>query len=97
MVGGILLIGFCISSKKDLAFLNVYGPCKDRKCFWSTLADSGIISIPNLVMAGDLNFILSSDEHWGGSFLRSPTEEFYKDLFNSKKLIDLKPPKIVPT
>jgi hypothetical protein len=33
MVGGILLTGVCISSKKELALLNVYGLCKDRKLF----------------------------------------------------------------
>jgi hypothetical protein len=77
--------------------LNIYGPCKDRKLFWSSLADNGILSIPNLVIVGDLNFILSSDENWGGSFVPGPTEDFYRDLFTSKKLIDVKPTKLVPT
>jgi hypothetical protein len=96
-VGGILLTCVCISSKKELTFLNVYGPCKDRKLFWSTLADSSILYVPNLVILGDLNFILSTDEHWGGSLFPGQTKEFYKDLFISKKMIDVKPPKLVPT
>jgi hypothetical protein len=96
-IEGILLTCVCISSKKDLALLNVYGSCKDRKLFWSSLVDNDILSIPNLVIGGDMKFILSSNEHWGGSFVLSPTEEFYRDLFISKKLIDVKPPKLVPT
>jgi len=60
---GILLIGSYASTKKELAFLNIYGPCKDRQQFWSTFAKSGFHTIPNIIIAGELNFILSSEEN----------------------------------
>jgi hypothetical protein len=28
--GGILLLGRCLATNQELAFLNIYGPCKDR-------------------------------------------------------------------
>jgi hypothetical protein len=44
-----------------------------------------------------LNIIISSDEAWGGTFAPGLTEDYYRDLFLSKKLIDVKPIKMVPT
>ena len=75
-VGGILLIGSCVSSKKKVAFLNIYGPCKEQQHFWSTFAKSRLHTIPNILIAGDLNFILSSEENWGGSFALGSFEFF---------------------
>jgi hypothetical protein len=38
--GGILLTGISLANKKEVSFLNVYGPCLERKRFgirWQTL------------------------------------------------------------
>jgi endonuclease/exonuclease/phosphatase family metal-dependent hydrolase len=95
--GGILMLGRCLATNQELAFLNVYGPCKDRRQFWTQLANSGILDLPNLILGGDLNVTLSSDEHWGGNPSPGSEAAFYKDLFSSKNLIDILPNKLVPT
>jgi hypothetical protein len=77
--------------------LNCYGPCSDRQKFWTQLADSGILSLKNLIIGGDLNIILAADEAWGGSYLPNSSEDFYKALFAQHNLIDVRPSRLSPT
>jgi hypothetical protein len=95
--GGILLMGRCLATDQEIAFLNVYGPCLDRLQFWSRLAASGILSIPNLILGGDLNITLTADELWGGITAPASGGVFYINLFSSFNLFDILPNCIVPT
>jgi len=44
-----------------------------------------------------MNIIFSVDEVWGGTSWPGTTNEYYRELFSSKILIDIKPAKLVPT
>jgi hypothetical protein len=77
--------------------LNTYGPFSDRIPFWKTIEGSGLLSTPNLILAGDLNLIMSVDEAWGGSGVNCCIDDFFKELFLSHNLVDVKPAKLVPT
>jgi exonuclease III len=95
--GGILCMGRCLADSREIALLNIYGPCTDRKRFWSLLNDSGILSIPLLIAGGDLNLILSDTENWGGGLVLGATVDFYRNIFASNKLTDILPEQLVPT
>lgn len=47
-------------------------------------------------MDGDFNIILDSDEAWGANH-SGFIDDYFINLFASKNLIDIKPPKLVPT
>jgi len=95
--GGILLIGLYQPTRQEMSFLNVYGPCSNRPHFWKQLAESGLLALPNLILGGDLNIILSADEHWGGPFLQGHLEASYRALFAANNLTDIKPSCLAPT
>jgi len=61
-IGGMLLIGKCLKNNRILAILNMYGPCSDRIKFWKSIEDNGILTIKNLIIAGDLNLVLYPDK-----------------------------------
>jgi hypothetical protein len=79
-VGGILLSGRSILNNREITFLNIYGPCSTQKTFWSSMEDSGILSIKILIMVGDFNLILNSEEAWGG--VRSGIDDYYRYLLS---------------
>jgi len=69
----------------------------ERKQFWERLEMYGILSLRNLVLAGDLNLTLSSGDIWGGSTTLGTLASFFTDYFHKNKMIDIVPGTLVPT
>jgi hypothetical protein len=80
-----------------ITFLNVYGPCTEKRAFWDNLADSGILEAENLIIVGDLNITLSAEEVWGSTNFSVSLADHLKALFQSKNLVDICPDRLVPT
>jgi hypothetical protein len=96
MVGGILLSGKSYCLQRNISLLNIYAPCNNRAPFWNSLDDSGLLSLNNLIIARDLNIILSPEEAWGGN-RTSIMDGYYSNLFSTIHLVDIKPEKLLPT
>ena len=62
---GFLLFGNLKGFEVPVHLLNVYGPYSHRVNFWNDILTTGIISLPNLILVGDLNFTWSAAEVWG--------------------------------
>jgi len=41
--GGIFLTSHYLENKRELALINVYGPCNDRKYLWDKVVDRGLL------------------------------------------------------
>ena len=52
---------------------------------------------PNLLLAGDLNFTLSSAEFWGLKARLDPLASFFSQLISGNKLVDLSMDPFAPT
>jgi hypothetical protein len=50
---------------------------------WKKMEDRGLLAHADLIMAGDMNFTLNSDEIWGLAALTDPLAVFFKDLFDN--------------
>ena len=62
---GILVKASFHDLSTPFSILNVYGPYRNRELFWEKAHRRGLLSIPNLVMGGDLNLILNTSKIWG--------------------------------
>jgi hypothetical protein len=79
--GGIYLTGTLLEKKQLISFLNIYGPCVDRRDFWTKVVDSGILAHNNLIAVGDFNLTMSVGEIWGESAQPDPLADFFKVMF----------------
>jgi exonuclease III len=95
-VGGILLSGKSLTLQRNITLLNIYAPCNNQTPFWNTLDDSGILTLNNLIIAGDFNLLLSPEEAWGGN-QTDTVDGYFSNLFSTNHLIDIKPTKLLPT
>ena len=64
-------------SSFELSILNCYGPYLNRDTFWSAVASAGLLSLPNLILAGDLNLTLNASEIWGSRAQLDPLGSFF--------------------
>jgi hypothetical protein len=86
-----------LASKIFYNLLNTYGPCTERKSFWEKVENSGLLSLKNLVLAGDLNLTLNAGESWGSRSNLGTLHTFFTNLFSNNNLVDIQPGKLVPT
>ena len=65
--GGILLTGTSRWSNQQINFLNIYGPCTNRKVFLDKVEARGLLDHTNLITTGDMNLKTNVGEVWGAS------------------------------
>ena len=75
-VAGILLKAMIHGSTFPLSILNCYGPYHNREIFWNSVASGGLLSLPNLILVGDLNLTLNVSEIWGSKAQLNPLGPF---------------------
>ena len=96
-VAGILLKATLRGFALKLSILNCYGPYHNHDSFWNAVASGGLLSLPNLILAGDLNITLSASEIWGSKALLDPLSPYFSKLFSDHNLVDVAPPCAGPT
>ena len=78
---GILLNGTLHEGNQMITLINYYDPCTDRRVFWDTVFNSGILDTKNLILARDLKFTVSASEVWGSKARLGPLAEYFKETF----------------
>ena len=71
------------------SIINCYGPYSHRTIFWDNVFAGGLFSLPNLLMAWDLKFTLSSSEIWGTRARPDPLSSYFYQLITRNNLVDL--------
>lgn len=77
--------------------LNLYAPYKSRLSFWNRFFDSELLDISNLLIAGDTNVVLNSNEIWGRGKLNNSLADFINSEMLKRNMIDIIPVVMKPT
>ena len=64
-LAGIILKANFKGLAETFTVINCYGPYTQRAIYWNNLVAGGLLGLPNLLLARDLNFTISSSEVWG--------------------------------
>ena len=94
---GILLKAWFRGSTTTLSILNFYGPYLHQETFWNSVARGGLLSLPKLILAGDLNLTLNGSEIWGPKAIPDPLGPFFTNFFLEHHLADIAPTCAGPT
>jgi hypothetical protein len=73
---------------------NVYGTYTNRCFIWDLLSNSNVLKCSNLILGGDLNFILSLAEVWGQNLRQDPFESYFHQWMEKHGVFDKDPKKI---
>jgi hypothetical protein len=77
--------------------VNVYGPYAHKVPFWEGLSKSSALATSNIILGGDLNFMLFIREVWGSHPRKYAHEGFFEQWITKTDLIDLEPTKLPQT
>eukprot|EP00253_Pinus_taeda_P013340 PITA_13340 len=83
-----------VTTKEILCLFNVYVPVNsgEKKSCWDSLRQQAdLVTLENVIIAGDLNTTLHSSEKRGGSIVRDSAREWVEDLLQDWDLLDIKP------
>lgn len=81
----------------SLSLYNVYGPCHEKRPFWTNIFNSELNSSDIKIMGGDLNFTLSLEEIWVFSARPDPLAPLLNSFCDRLGLFNVHPAKLEPT
>jgi exonuclease III len=85
-----------LETGRQVSLFNLYVPVlpEDKKSCWETLRDFLQQNVmDNIILGGDLNLTLSTNEKKGGSIVRDQARECVENLMSTRELEDIKPVK----
>jgi exonuclease III len=81
-------------SGQTVSLFNIYVPqhIDEKRICWQSIQDYLIDNeLENIILGGDLNVTLATEEKRGGSIVRDPAREWVEDLISAWDLMDIKP------